>query len=311
MSGYQVDVGIDWWGKMYDESRRNRVIAEPLDANAIKTAVKDWEWNDYRILCEGKRIRSWINGVAALDYTEADPSIPLAGSLGMQAHGGGKFLAQYKDVTIEELEVKPVTDPSSPEAEQSSFTLPEGFEIELVASEHEGVSKPITVVWDASGKMWTMTAVEYPVDANEDQAHAEALYARGGKDKVLVFDTPHAPGPQTPRVFAEGLVIPLGFLPTEKGALVQYGKEIRHYIDDNKDGKADRFETILEGFGIQDSHLFPHQFENAPGGWVYLFSTTPPSIDLPENFSPTDSRKFPSINASSPVSALMAAILNS
>jgi putative membrane-bound dehydrogenase-like protein len=118
--------------------------------------------------------------------------------------------------------------------------------------------------------MWTMTAVEYPVDANENQALAEALYARGGKDKVLIFDNPTAPGPHTPRVFAEGLVIPLGALPTGKGALVQYGSEIRHYIDADKDGKAEKFETILEGFGIQDSHLFPHQFENAPGGWVYL-----------------------------------------
>ena len=27
MSGYQVDAGPGWWGKLYDESRRNRVIA--------------------------------------------------------------------------------------------------------------------------------------------------------------------------------------------------------------------------------------------------------------------------------------------
>jgi len=32
MSGYQVDAGPGWWGKLYDESRRNRVIAEPLDS---------------------------------------------------------------------------------------------------------------------------------------------------------------------------------------------------------------------------------------------------------------------------------------
>jgi hypothetical protein len=76
MSGYQVDAGDGWWGKLYDESRRNKVIAEPLDAAAINAAVRPGDWNDYRILAEGPRLRSWINGVPALDYTETDPPSP-------------------------------------------------------------------------------------------------------------------------------------------------------------------------------------------------------------------------------------------
>jgi putative membrane-bound dehydrogenase-like protein len=276
MSGYQVDAGTGWWGKLYDESRRNKVIGEPVDPAAIKATAKDWDWNDYRILCEGRRIRSWINGVPALDYTEADPAIPLEGLLGLQAHGGGKMLAQFKDLTIRELPPTPgaptweEASVRTPEREMAAMTLPEGFEIELVASEKEGVGKPITMAWDHSGRMWTMTALEYPVDANENAAQAEALYARGGKDKVLVFDEPWQPGPQVPRVFAEGLAIPLGLLPYKDGALVQYGHGIRYYADRNKDGKADGHEVLLGGFGIQDSHLFPHQFERAPGGWFYL-----------------------------------------
>lgn len=115
MSGYQVDIGIGWWGKLYDESRRNRVIGEPVDANAIKAAAKDWDWNEYRILCEGKRIRSWINGVAALDYTEADPKIPTSGLIGLQAHSGGKFFAQFKDITITELPASPKFQGAAPQ----------------------------------------------------------------------------------------------------------------------------------------------------------------------------------------------------
>ena len=34
MSGYQVDAGDGWWGKLYDESRRNKVIANPVDGAA-------------------------------------------------------------------------------------------------------------------------------------------------------------------------------------------------------------------------------------------------------------------------------------
>jgi hypothetical protein len=103
MSGYQVDAGEGWWGKVYDESRRNKVIAEAADMAAVKAAVKRNEWNEYRIRCEGPRIRSWINGVAAVDYTEADPAIPLSGQIGIQIHSGGKTLVQLRDITIEEL----------------------------------------------------------------------------------------------------------------------------------------------------------------------------------------------------------------
>jgi putative membrane-bound dehydrogenase-like protein len=274
MSGYQVDAGPGWWGKLYDESRRNKVIGEPVNPAELK--AHDWDWNEYRILCEGPRIRSWVNGVAALDYTEADAKIPLEGLIGLQAHGGGKVLAQFKDVTIEELPATPgaptwdKADDRSPEKEKASFKVPDGYEVELVASEKEGVGKPVTMAWDHAGRMWTMTALEYPVDANENVAQAEALYQKGGKDKVLVFDEPWKPGPQVPRVFADGLAIPLGLMPWKDGALVQYGHDIRYYVDRNKDGKADGHEVLLTGFGIQDSHLFPHQFERSPGGWFYL-----------------------------------------
>ena len=108
MIGYQVDAGIGWWGKIYDESRRRSVIAEPLDEAALKAVVHDWDdWNDYRILCEGPRIRTWINGVFAHDYTEEDPNIPLEGLMGVQAHSGGKFVVQFKDLSITELPYTP------------------------------------------------------------------------------------------------------------------------------------------------------------------------------------------------------------
>src|SRR3954470_7241140 len=73
MSGYQVDYGKGWYGKLYDESRRNKVVGESKDMAAATAALREGEWNEYRIRTEGPRIQSWINGVPALDYTEADP----------------------------------------------------------------------------------------------------------------------------------------------------------------------------------------------------------------------------------------------
>lgn len=103
MIGYQVDAGDGWWGKLYDESRRNEVIAAAKNADAVNAAIRRGDWNEYRIRAEGRRIRSWINGVPALDYTEPDPKIPQQGLIGIQVHDGGKTLVQVKDVTLEEL----------------------------------------------------------------------------------------------------------------------------------------------------------------------------------------------------------------
>src|SRR5439155_2564258 len=163
----------------------------------------------------------------------------------------------------------PKQSPLTAEEEQGAFTLPPGFEIELVAAEPEA-PKVVTVVFDEAGRMWAITAVEYPVDENESPERARALFAGQGRDRVLVFDTPALPGRQTPRVFADGLAIPLGVLPYRDGVFVGHGRDILFLRDTDGDGKADKREVVLTGFGIQDSHLFPHQFTRGPGEWFYL-----------------------------------------
>ncbi len=102
MVGYQCDIGEGWWGALYDESRRNKPLARP-DPEAVNKAIKRGEWNDYEIRCEGRRIRTRINGVDMIDYTEPDEAIPQHGLIGLQVHGNGVTEAWYKDITIEEL----------------------------------------------------------------------------------------------------------------------------------------------------------------------------------------------------------------
>ncbi len=160
--------------------------------------------------------------------------------------------------------------PLTPDEERASFTLPPGFEIELVAQESEGIGKFVTVAFDTRGRMWSMTALEYPVDANENPAAAKALFESAAKDKVVVFDKPFGSGPHRPRVFAEGLAMPLGLLPYKDGVYIQHGPKINFLSDTDHDGRADKTETILSGFGVQDSHLFPHQFTRAPGNWIWF-----------------------------------------
>lgn len=292
MAGYQCDYGEpSWYGCIYDESRRNRLVATS-DMKTLRPVLHPGGWDEYVIRADGARVTTWINGVLGVDYTEKETGLPNFdwGKLGIQVHAGGKAVVQVKDITVEELPPTPPwrifrgapapgpgakAEPVSPEEEKSRFTLAPGFDIELVASEdlEAGIGKFVAVDWDQKGRLWTMTALEYPVDANESPDVARDLYASRAKDKVLVYDRdPASPTgyARSPRVFADGLAIPLGILPYRNGVYVQHGTEIVYLSDTNGDGRADKREVILSGFGVQDSHLFPHQFTRAPGNWIWF-----------------------------------------
>ena len=103
MVGYQVDLGDPtWWGSIYDESRRNKVLAQS-DMKVLEPVLKRQDWNTYQIRAEGRRIQAWINGVQTVDYTEADPTINQWGRVGLQIHGGGKAEVAFKDITLQPL----------------------------------------------------------------------------------------------------------------------------------------------------------------------------------------------------------------
>jgi|RhiMetdeSRZDD1v2_1073273.scaffolds.fasta_scaffold18254_2 hypothetical protein len=103
VEGYQADLGDpEWWGCLYDESRRNKVLAKSNLAEVNKILKRD-EWNEYRIRCEGRRIRLWINGYQTVDYLEQDETLEQSGIIGLQIHGGPPSEAWYRDIFIEEL----------------------------------------------------------------------------------------------------------------------------------------------------------------------------------------------------------------
>jgi hypothetical protein len=102
MIGYQADMGAKYWGALYDETRRNKILAEP-DPTVVAKLIKLEDWNDYEVRAEGPRIRLSINGTQTVDYTEPDAAIPQSGLIGLQIHGGGKAEVHYKDLTIQEL----------------------------------------------------------------------------------------------------------------------------------------------------------------------------------------------------------------
>jgi hypothetical protein len=102
VAGYQADMGTGYWGALYDESRRNKVLKGP-DREKMKSVIRVDDWNDYVIRAEGRRIQLWINGVQTVDYAEEDPTIETTGVIALQIHGGPPSEAWYKDITLLDL----------------------------------------------------------------------------------------------------------------------------------------------------------------------------------------------------------------
>ena len=103
VSGYQADVGQNYWGCLYDESRRRKVLVQ-APADELAKVVKKDDWNSYVIRCEGPRITLTLNGLKTVDYTEPDDSIARSGIIGLQIHGGKALQAQFKEIRIKRLQ---------------------------------------------------------------------------------------------------------------------------------------------------------------------------------------------------------------
>src|SRR5277367_5531130 len=56
------------------------------------------------------------------------------------------------------------TDPLLPADERKAFTVPDGFDVQLVASEPD-IQKPIQMAFDAKGRLWVTTSYHYPFAA--------------------------------------------------------------------------------------------------------------------------------------------------
>jgi hypothetical protein len=95
-------LGTGTAARFYDEGRRGRWLAEIPEP--AQKAFKDNEWNSYRIVVQGDRYRSWLNGVPASDFTD---DMDQKGFIGLQVHGiakgSGPYEVRWKNVRIKEL----------------------------------------------------------------------------------------------------------------------------------------------------------------------------------------------------------------
>lgn len=103
--GYQVEIDPSeraWSGGIYDESRRGW-LNKLNENNPARYAFKLNDWNHYRILAVGDRIRTWVNGVPAADLKD---SMTPKGFIALQVHGVGgrkdEITVQWRKIRIRE-----------------------------------------------------------------------------------------------------------------------------------------------------------------------------------------------------------------
>ena len=102
MVGYQADIGAGWSGSLYDESRREIMLAE-ADKQRMARIEKPGEWNRYEILAQGNQVKLFLNDSHMITYVESDQAIEQNGLVALQIHGGCKAEISFRNIMIESL----------------------------------------------------------------------------------------------------------------------------------------------------------------------------------------------------------------
>lgn len=144
-----------------------------------------------------------------------------------------------------------------------TFTLPEGYEIDLFASEQEfpDLQDPVAFAFDAKGRLWVCTMPSYP----------QYLPGHPVDDKILIFEDSDGDGRADKQtVFADKLYLPAGIEFWNGGVIVAQQPNVMFLKDTDGDDKADVRELILHGFDSADSHHAISAFVFDQGGALYF-----------------------------------------
>jgi putative membrane-bound dehydrogenase-like protein len=153
--------------------------------------------------------------------------------------------------------------PLDPEESRKHALVPEGFRIELFASEPLLAGKPLAMAFDGDGRLFVAESIDYPNDLVEP--------GRGeGRDRIVLLTDTDGDGKADARdVFAEPLSIPTSMLAHDGGLIVAQAPQMLYLKDTDGDGKADVRRVLFAGWGTSDTHAGPSNLTWGLDGWVY------------------------------------------
>jgi putative membrane-bound dehydrogenase-like protein len=181
-----------------------------------------------------------------------------------------KFLAQREgeqreakpDVANYERRPTPVTfqQPLSVKGSRERTQVAPDLRLELFAGEPD-IAKPIGMAWDERGRLWVCETRDYP--------HGVKPGGEGNDTIRICEDTDGDGRADKFTVFADHLNLPTSLVFVNGGVIVSQPPRFLFLKDTDGDDRADVRQTVLEGWGIGDTHAQANNLHNGIDNWLY------------------------------------------
>ncbi len=149
--------------------------------------------------------------------------------------------------------------PMSVKASMERTQVPADCELKLFASEPD-IAKPIAFAWDERGRCWVVETRDYPHGISESGE---------GQDSIKICEDTNGDGKADKfTVFADKLNLPTGIVFARKGIIVAAPPKFIYLEDTDGDDKADKRETIIDCWGIKDTHAQASNLHYGFDNWI-------------------------------------------
>ncbi|WP_339749458.1 PVC-type heme-binding CxxCH protein [uncultured Rubinisphaera sp.] len=181
-----------------------------------------------------------------------DSNVPSPLKVISNVGGGSKSSSKVKEGSIDYL---------SPEESLAQITVPEGYELNVFASEEifPDLANPVQMQIDTRGRLWAASWNTYP--------KWEPL--KKMNDSLMIFEDTDQDGVADKRKIFAHVHNPLGFEFWGGGVLVTSGPDLLFLKDTDGDDVADIRYPILQGLGTSDTHHAANNLVFGPDGGIY------------------------------------------
>jgi hypothetical protein len=171
----------------------------------------------------------------------------------------------------------------TPDKAAAKMTVPDGFQVELVAGEPL-VRQPVCIEFDDRGRLWVIQYLQYPNPEDLTRVRVDR-YSRTeyervpkpppqgprGADRITILEDTDGDGRMDRgRDFINGLNLASGIAFGHGGVYVLNVPYLLFYPDRDRDDVPDgQPRVLLEGFGMQDAHSVANSLTWGPDGWLY------------------------------------------
>jgi putative heme-binding domain-containing protein len=190
--------------------------------------------------------------VAGKPYTIDDSNVPPPVAVISNVGGKSKSSSAAKEGDVEYL---------SPQESVDKIKVPEGFELNVFASEEQfpDLANPVQMQVDTKGRLWAASWNTYP--------KWEPL--KPMNDSLMIFEDTDRDGRADKRIIFANIHNPLGFEFWGRGVLVTSGPDLWYLEDTDGDDQADLRYPVLQGLGTSDTHHAANNLIYGPDGGIY------------------------------------------